>query len=102
MRLFAQYQIKFSLDTKSSSSFNIASLFRQSTIAEHAQILQQWLNHTSSQTHQPTQLWSTLNICQAEASYGQQRIFVDQTIRFSNETSVYNVPLVYRIISNSN
>ncbi|CAF1468752.1 unnamed protein product, partial [Adineta steineri] len=102
MRLFAQYQIKFSLDTKSSSSFNIASLFRQPTIAEHTQILQQWLDHTSSQTHQPTQLWSTLNISQAEASYGQQRIFVDQTIRFSNETSVYNIPLVYRIISNSN
>ncbi|CAF0798765.1 unnamed protein product [Adineta steineri] len=99
--LFVQYQIKFSLDT-TSSSFNISSLFRQSTIAEHTQILQQWLNHTSSQTHQPTQLWSTLNICQAEASYGQQRIFVDQTIRFSNETSVYNVPLVYRMISNSN
>ncbi|CAF1534500.1 unnamed protein product [Adineta steineri] len=55
MRLFAQYQIKFSLDTKSSSSFNIASLFRQPTIAEHTQIFQQWLNHTSYQT----QLWST-------------------------------------------
>ncbi|CAF4280886.1 unnamed protein product, partial [Adineta steineri] len=96
MRLFAQYQIKFSLDTKS-SSFTIASLFRQPTIAEHTQVLQQWLNHTSQ-----TQLWSTLNIYQAEASYAQQRIFMDQTIRFSDETFVYNIPLVYRIISNSN
>ncbi|CAF1215302.1 unnamed protein product [Adineta steineri] len=60
MRPFAQYQIKFSLDTKSSSSFNIASLFRQPTVAEHTQILKQWLNHIS----QPAQLWSTLNICQ--------------------------------------
>ncbi|CAF4204968.1 unnamed protein product, partial [Adineta steineri] len=102
MRLFAQYQIKFSLDTKSSSSFSIASLFRQPSIAEHTQILQQWLNHTSSQTHQPTQLWSTLNICQAEASYAQQRIFVDQTIRFSSEIAVYNIPLIYRVKSTCN
>ncbi|CAF4288726.1 unnamed protein product, partial [Adineta steineri] len=37
-----------------------------------------------------------------ETSYCEQRIFVHETIRFSNETSVYNVPLVYRIVSNSN
>ncbi|CAF4349625.1 unnamed protein product, partial [Adineta steineri] len=28
-----------------------------------------------------------------EASCGQQRIFVDETIRFSNETSVYNIKI---------
>ncbi|CAF4666490.1 unnamed protein product [Rotaria socialis] len=106
MRLYSEYQKSFQCNSQC-PSFNIACLFRQSTIAQHALILQQWFHDASQnedvqQNQKQNEVWRTLNILEAEASHAQQRIFLDQLVRFSDDTALYNVPLIYRVQSDNN
>ncbi|CAF1591003.1 unnamed protein product, partial [Adineta steineri] len=47
--------------------------------------------------------WSSLHIIKAKASFAQERIFLDEQIRFSstnnNTNNMYVIPLIYRISS---
>ncbi|CAF1561671.1 unnamed protein product [Adineta ricciae] len=65
MHLYSQIHKKFNLDSK--TSFNISSLFRQPTIAEHALILRQWLNSTSGT--EENQLLHSLNISKGKIPF---------------------------------
>ncbi|CAF3973115.1 unnamed protein product [Adineta steineri] len=97
MQLFHRYKIEFHLET---NTLSISSLFQHPTIIHHAQLIQQSINaiHTVNDYH-----WSSLHLTQARASFAQERIYLDQQIRFSsNKTTMNNmyvIPLLYRISS---
>ncbi|CAF4041132.1 unnamed protein product, partial [Adineta steineri] len=97
MQLFHRYKIEFHLET---NTLSISNLFQHPTIINHAQLIQQSINtiHTLDDHH-----WSSLNLIQARASFAQERIYLDEQIRFSsNKTTMNNmyvIPLLYRISS---
>ncbi|CAF0955024.1 unnamed protein product [Adineta steineri] len=100
MQLFHQYKIEFHLEQKQ-SSFSISDLFQQPTIIHHAQLIQQSINSIHTLDDYP---WSSLHLTQARASFAQERIFLDEQIRFPSKhhNFMYVIPLVYRIASTNN
>ncbi|CAF3935413.1 unnamed protein product, partial [Adineta steineri] len=97
MQLFHRYKIKFHLET---NSLCISNLFQHPTIIHHAQLIQQSINTIHTLNDYP---WSSLHIVLARASLAQERIYLDEQIRFSsNKTTmnnIYVIPLLYRILS---
>ncbi|CAF1547627.1 unnamed protein product, partial [Adineta steineri] len=74
-------------------------LFQHPTIIHHAQLIQQTINIIHTLNDYP---WSSLHIMQARASFAQERIYVDEQIRFSSNKAMKNmyvIPLLYRISS---
>ncbi|CAF3360523.1 unnamed protein product [Rotaria sp. Silwood2] len=77
-------------------NLNIAQIFQYPTIQDHARFIEQSLD--IEQWHEKS--WLPLNISQGQVSFAQERIFLDEQIRFaSNGNQMYNIPLVYRISS---
>ncbi|CAF3902306.1 unnamed protein product, partial [Adineta steineri] len=99
MQLFHRYKIEFHLEQKQ-NSFSISNLFQHPTIIHHAQLIQQSINTIHTLNDYP---WSSLHIVLARASFAQQRIYLDEQIRFSsnktNMNNIYVIPLLYRISS---
>ncbi|CAF1551752.1 unnamed protein product, partial [Adineta steineri] len=97
MQLFHRYKTEFLLET---NTLSISSLFQHPTIIHHAQLIQQSINIISTLDDNP---WSSLQIMKAKASFAQERIFLDEQIRFSstnnNINNMYVIPLIYRISS---
>ncbi|CAF1522001.1 unnamed protein product, partial [Adineta steineri] len=99
MQLFHQYKIHFHLE-QNQNTLSISNLFQHPTIIHHAQLVQQSINIILTLDDY---LWSPLHLTQARASFAQERIFLDEQIRFSpNQITINNmyvVPLLYRISS---
>ncbi|CAF4029589.1 unnamed protein product, partial [Adineta steineri] len=98
MQLFHRYKIEFHLETKQ-STLSISNLFQHPTIIHHAQLVQQSINivHTLDDY-----AWSSLHLVQTRASFAQERIYLDEQIRFSSKetmNNMYVIPLLYRISS---
>ncbi|CAF1581935.1 unnamed protein product, partial [Adineta steineri] len=97
MQLFHRYKIEFRLET---NALFITDLFQRPTIIDHAQLIQQSINTIHTLYDYP---WSSLHLIQARASFAQERIYLDEQIRFSsNKTkmnNMYVIPLMYRISS---
>ncbi|CAF4114331.1 unnamed protein product, partial [Adineta steineri] len=97
MQLFHRYKIEFHLET---NALSISNLFQYPTIIHHAQLIQQSINTIHTLDDHP---WSPLHLIQARASFAQERIYLDEQIRFSsNKTTMNNmyvIPLLYRISS---
>ncbi|CAF4173830.1 unnamed protein product, partial [Adineta steineri] len=97
MQLFHRYKIEFHLET---NTLSISNLFQHPTIIHHAQLIQQSINTIDNLDDHP---WSSLYLIQARASFAQERIYLDEQIRFSsNKTTrnnMYVIPLLYRISS---
>ncbi|CAF4034050.1 unnamed protein product, partial [Adineta steineri] len=97
MQLFHRYKIEFHLET---NTLSITDLFQHPTIIHHAQLIQQSINTIHTLNNSP---WSSLHLIQARASFAQQRIYLDEQIRFSsnktNMNNIYVIPLLYRISS---
>ncbi|CAF1518227.1 unnamed protein product, partial [Adineta steineri] len=97
MQLFHRYKIEFHLET---NTLSISNLFQHPTIIHHAQLIQQSINTTHTLYDYP---WSTLYLFQARASFAQERIYLDEQIRFSSKKTtmknMYVIPLLYRISS---
>ncbi|CAF1460176.1 unnamed protein product [Adineta steineri] len=94
MQLYHQYKTTFHLETK---SLSISNLFQFTTIIDHAKFIQQAIN-----TEQHFEdCWSSLHLTQARASFAQERIFLDEQVRFSFKESntTYLVPIIYRLSS---
>ncbi|CAF3947469.1 unnamed protein product, partial [Adineta steineri] len=100
MQLFHRYKIEFHLET---NILSISNLFQHPTIIHHAQLIQQSINTIHNLYDFP---WSSLHLIQARASFAQERIYLDEQIRFSsNKTTIKNmyvIPLIYRISSMNN
>ncbi|CAF4235910.1 unnamed protein product, partial [Adineta steineri] len=96
MELFHRYKIEFHLGT---DTLSISNLFQHPTIIHHAQLIQQSMNTIHNLDEYP---WSSLHLIQARASFAQERIYLDEQIRFSsNKTmkNMYVIPLIYRMSS---
>ncbi|CAF4082952.1 unnamed protein product, partial [Adineta steineri] len=100
MQLFHRYKIEFHLEQKQ-SSFSISNLFQHPTIIHHAQLVQQSINTIHALDEYS---WSALHLTQARASFAQERIFLDEQIRFPSKhhNFMYCNPLVYRILTTNN
>ncbi|CAF1513542.1 unnamed protein product, partial [Adineta steineri] len=99
MQLFHRYKIEFHLG-QNLNALSISDLFQHPTIVGHAQLIYQTKNTTESNNDYH---WSSLHIMKAKASFAQERIFLDERIRFSstnnNTNNMYVIPLVYQIAS---
>ncbi|CAF4126359.1 unnamed protein product [Adineta steineri] len=118
MQLFHRYKIEFHLET---NTLSISNLFEHPTISHHAQLIQQSINTIQTVDEYP---WSSLHLTQgkqnnfcyivslttylpffpivARASFAQERIYLDEQIRFSStddNTNMYVIPLFYRVSS---
>ncbi|CAF4081742.1 unnamed protein product, partial [Adineta steineri] len=97
MQLFHRYKIEFHLET---NTLSISNLFQYPTIIHHAQLIQQSINIIHTFDDYP---WSSLHLIQARASFAQERIYLDEQIRFSSKKTtmknMYTIPLLYRISS---
>ncbi|CAF4133676.1 unnamed protein product, partial [Rotaria sordida] len=94
MELYHRYQTTFNLQKK---IFSISLLFQHPTIIDHARFIYQAMN-TKSYLQDS---WHSLHLAQAPASFAQERIFLDEQIRFSSKSSskIYPVALFYRVSS---
>ncbi|CAF4191482.1 unnamed protein product, partial [Adineta steineri] len=98
MQLFHRYKIEFHLQQKQ-NNFSISNLFQHPTIIHHAQLIQQSINIIHTLDGYP---WPSLHLIQARASFAQERIYLDEQIRFSSKAAMNNmyvIPLLYRISS---
>ncbi|CAF1575972.1 unnamed protein product, partial [Adineta steineri] len=96
MKLLHRYKVEFHLET---GSLSIADLFQRPTIIDHAKIIHQ-ISNIKQSIHDCQ--WLSLYLTQAPVSYAQERIFLDEKIRFSstdNNTNIYVIPLIYRLPS---
>ncbi|CAF1373390.1 unnamed protein product, partial [Didymodactylos carnosus] len=99
MRLMNYYQTSFA-----QQKLNISILFRQPTIQQHAQLVT--INTDNNGDHEQQQVlpkhkqWQPLNINEAAASSAQERIWIDEQVRFdsNNPLAIYNIPIVLKVI----
>ncbi|CAF4166289.1 unnamed protein product, partial [Rotaria sordida] len=94
MQLYHRYQTIFHLEPK---HLSINDLFQYPTIIHHSQFIHQAIN---IEKHFQD-CWSPLHLIQAPASFSQERIFLDEQIRFSPKSNnvIYAIPLLFRVAS---
>ncbi|CAF1664970.1 unnamed protein product, partial [Adineta ricciae] len=97
MQLYHRYQTSFEFDSKTTP---IVSFFRQSSIAEHATILEKAIHITNKND---LTSWKSLHLTQGLASFAQERIHLDQQMRFldikhdQNSVAPYNELTVLKL-----
>ncbi|CAF5178972.1 unnamed protein product, partial [Rotaria magnacalcarata] len=95
IQLYHRYKSMFEFHAH---TFGIAQMFQHPTIVAHARFIGQSL-HTEQCHEKP---WLPLKITEGQVSFAQERIFLDEQIRFAtNGNKMYNIPLAYRISSDS-
>ncbi|CAF1648561.1 unnamed protein product, partial [Adineta ricciae] len=97
MQLLYRYKSRFHLET---NSLSIRELLQSPTILNHAQLIQQTMNNTTQNIN--NNIWSSLYLTKAQASFVQERVILDEQIRFSSKIAtknLYIIPLLYRISS---
>ncbi|CAF1591226.1 unnamed protein product, partial [Didymodactylos carnosus] len=94
MKLFYLYQ------TQNTKQMNITLLFKLATLREHIQLLND-RNNEVKEDEQEEEEWKSLNINKGFCSYAQERIWLDEQIRFDtkNDLAIYNIPNVFRVMS---
>ncbi|CAF3884876.1 unnamed protein product, partial [Adineta steineri] len=96
MQLSHRYKTEFHLEI---NSLPITDLFQHPTIAGHAQLIYETMNIKEKINNYH---WFSLHIIKAKTSFAQERIYLDEKIRFSstdNNTNMYTIPLIYQIAS---
>ena len=93
MRLLATYQAKGFVNKENPITLN--RLFENRTIAAHAKLLKLSSPNTSSDLCNTQERWYSVRLEAALASAAQQRIWLDEQVRFCKPTlpAMYNVPL---------
>ncbi|CAF1029834.1 unnamed protein product [Adineta steineri] len=82
IEIYQYYQTLFNFDNE---TINTRPFFEHNTIAEHAKLLED-IKIDNIQAKQ----WQTLHINQCIASYAQQRIYLDEKMRFFGKVAIYN------------
>ncbi|CAF4104094.1 unnamed protein product [Adineta steineri] len=93
VKIYQQYQSKFNFE---SEALSIRSLFDYNTIVEHAKLFETVIID-GAQLEQ----WHTLHINEGIVSYAQERIFLDEQVRFSDQIAIYNELLILRVTKGS-
>ncbi|CAF1166800.1 unnamed protein product [Adineta steineri] len=90
---YQRYQSKFNFE---SEALSIRSLFDYNTIVEHAKLFETVIID-GAQLEQ----WHTLHINEGIVSYAQERIFLDEQVRFSDQIAIYNELIILRVTKGS-
>ncbi|CAF3767044.1 unnamed protein product, partial [Adineta steineri] len=93
IELYHHYQSVFNFDAH---TLSIAPFLQQPTIFQHSQLLQTVIINNVKATQ-----WHTLNINEGIASFAQERIFLDEQVRFSSDTAIYNELSTLQIVQGS-
>ncbi|CAF0982682.1 unnamed protein product [Adineta steineri] len=89
VKIYQRYQSKLNFERE---ALSIRSLFDYNTIVEHAKLLEPIIID-GAQLKQ----WHTLHINEGIASYAQERIFLDEQVRFSAQIAIYNELTVLQV-----
>ncbi|CAF1463246.1 unnamed protein product, partial [Adineta steineri] len=89
IELYHRYQTIFGFDSR---TLSISPLLEQPTIQQHAKLLKAVTTDDIRREQ-----WYTLHINQSMASFAQERIFLDEQIRFSNKHIFYNNSVALRV-----
>ncbi|CAF1485117.1 unnamed protein product, partial [Adineta steineri] len=89
IELYHRYQTIFGFDSR---TLSISPLLEQPTIQHHAKLLKAVAIDDIRREQ-----WCTLHINQSMASFAQERIFLDEQIRFSNKHIFYNNSVALRV-----
>ncbi|CAF4075682.1 unnamed protein product, partial [Adineta steineri] len=90
IELYHHYQSVFNFDAH---TLSIAPFLQQPTIFQHSQLLEKVISNNTETTQ-----WYTLHINEGIASFAQERIFLDEQVRFSSDIAVYNEVLTLRVV----
>ncbi|CAF4108666.1 unnamed protein product [Adineta steineri] len=93
IELYHHYQSVFNFDAH---TLSIAPFLQQPTIFQHSQLL-----HTVIMNNTKTTPWYTLHINEGIASFAQERIFLDEQVRFSSDIAIYNELSTLQIVQGS-
>ncbi|CAF4312519.1 unnamed protein product, partial [Adineta steineri] len=93
IELYHRYQQLYDLDNR---VLSIALFLQQPTILQHSQLLQSITINQMKSVH-----WHTLHINQGIASFAQERMFLDEQMRFSSKIAIYNELTALKIIQGS-
>ncbi|CAF4090125.1 unnamed protein product [Adineta steineri] len=93
IELYHHYQSVFNFDAH---SLSIAPFLQQSTIFQHSQLLQTVIMNNTKATQ-----WYTLHINEGIASFAQERIFLDEQVRFSSDIAIYNELSTLQVVQGS-
>ncbi|CAF1508774.1 unnamed protein product, partial [Adineta steineri] len=93
IELYHHYQTVFNFDAH---TLSIAPFLQQPTIFQHSQLLQTVIMNNVNATQ-----WHTLYINEGIASFAQERIFLDEQVRFSSGTAIYNELSTLQIVQGS-
>ncbi|CAF4180583.1 unnamed protein product, partial [Adineta steineri] len=93
IQLYHHYQSVFNFDAH---TLSIAPFLQQPTIFQHSQLLQAVIMNNIKTTQ-----WYTLHINEGVASFAQERIFLDEQVRFSTDIAVYNELSTLQIVQGS-
>ncbi|CAF1312203.1 unnamed protein product [Adineta steineri] len=93
IELYHRYQQLYDFDNR---VLSIALFLQQPTILQHSQLLQSITINQMKPEH-----WHTLHINQGIASFAQERIFLDEQMRFSNKIAIYNELTALKMIQGS-
>ncbi|CAF1557852.1 unnamed protein product, partial [Adineta steineri] len=93
IQLYHHYQSVFNFDTH---TLSIAPFLQQPTICQHSQLLQ-----TVTMSNIKVTQWHTLHINEGTASFAQERIFLDEQVRFSSDIAVYNEVSTLQVVQGS-
>ncbi|CAF1525664.1 unnamed protein product, partial [Adineta steineri] len=89
IQIYQYYRTLFNFDGE---TINTRPFFEHNTIAEHAELLEN-IKIKNIEAKQ----WHTLHINQCIASYAQERIFLDEKMRFSGKIAIYNELVVLQV-----
>ncbi|CAF4213169.1 unnamed protein product, partial [Adineta steineri] len=93
IELYHHYQAVFNFDVH---TLSIAPFLQQPTIFRHSQLLQTVIMSNIKATQ-----WYTLHINEGIASFAQERIFLDEQVRFSSDIAVYNELFTFQVVQGS-
>ncbi|CAF1559959.1 unnamed protein product, partial [Adineta steineri] len=93
IELYHHYQSVFNFDAH---TLSIAPFLQQPTIFQHSQLLQTVIINNVNATQ-----WYTLHINEGIASFAQERMFLDEQVRFSSDIAIYNELSTLQIVQGS-
>ncbi|CAF4063714.1 unnamed protein product, partial [Adineta steineri] len=93
IELYHHYQSVFNFDTH---TLSIVPFLQQPTISQHSQLLQTVIMNDIKATQ-----WHTLHINEGIASFAQERIFLDEQVRFSSDIAIYNELFTLQVVQGS-
>ncbi|CAF1549579.1 unnamed protein product, partial [Adineta steineri] len=77
-------------------TLSIAPFLQQPTIFQHSQLLQTAIMNDVKATQ-----WHSLHINEGVASFAQERIFLDEQVRFSSDIAIYNELSTLQVVQGS-